>query len=62
MKKQKVTIRDITASLQTIGHEGYADCEVFIKRLDGVYDVGKIKPYETPNGKTFFVIEAESFE
>ena len=58
---KKTTIRDITTTLQTIGHDGYADCEVYIKRLDGVYDVGKIKPYETPNGKKFFVIEAEDF-
>lgn len=58
---KKTTIRDITTTLQTIGHEGYADCEVYIKRLDGVYDVGKIKPYETPNGKKIFVIEAEDF-
>lgn len=58
---KKTTIRDITTTLQTIGHDGYADCEVFIKRLDGVYDVGKIKPYETPNGKKIFVIEAEDF-
>ena len=32
--------------------------DIYIKRLDGVYDVGKIKPYETPEGKVF-VIEAE---
>lgn len=57
----KKTIRDVTTALQTIGHNGYAESEVYIKRLDGVYDVGKIKPYETPEGKVFFGIEAEDF-
>ena len=58
----KKIIRDLTTELQTIDHDGFADCEVVIRRLDAVYKVGKIKPYETPEGKVFFVIEAESYE
>ena len=61
MEKQKVTIRDITASLQTIGHDGYADCEVCIKVHDGFYKIGKISR-AVVHGETtreVFTIEAE---
>ena len=64
MKKQKVTIRDITASLQTIGHDGYADCEVCIKLHDGLYKIGKISRavVHGENTREVFTIEAESCE
>lgn len=64
MEKQKVTIRDITASLQTIGHDGFADCEVCIKVHDGFYKIGKISK-AVVSGETkreVFTIEAESCE
>ena len=64
MEKQKVTIRDITASLQTIGHDGYADCEVCIKVQDGYYRIGKISRAVVHGEHTreVFTIEAESCE
>ena len=58
----KKTIRDVTAALQTIGHEGYADCEICIKLHDGFYKIGKISKAVVHGEKTreVFTIEAES--
>ena len=58
----KKTIRDVTAELQTIGHEGYADCEICIKLHDGFYKIGKISKAVVHGEKTreVFTIEAES--
>lgn len=58
---KKTTIRDITTTLQTIGHEGFADCEICIKMHDGFYKIGKISR-AVVHGKTkreVFTIEAE---
>lgn len=58
----KKTIRDITTELQTIGHDGFADCEVCIKVHDGFYKIGKISR-AVVHGETkreLFTIEAES--
>ena len=62
MKKKKVTVRDFTAILQTIGHDGFADCEICIKLHDGFYRVGKISKavVHGENTKEVFTIEAES--
>ena len=57
----KKTIRDFTAELQTIGHDGFADCEVCIKLHDGFYKIGKISR-AVVHGETkreVFTIEAE---
>ena len=57
----KKTIRDVTTELQTIGHEGYADCEICIKVQDGFYKIGKISR-AVVHGETkreVFTIEAE---
>ena len=58
----KKTIRDFTAELQTIGHDGFADCEICIKLHDGIYRVGKISKavVHGENTKEVFTIEAES--
>jgi hypothetical protein len=61
---KKTTIRDITTTLQTIGHDGYADCEICIKVHDRFYRVGKISR-AVVHGETtreVFTIEAESYE
>lgn len=60
----KKTIRDVTTELQTIGHEGYADCEICIKLHDGFYKIGKISR-AVVSGETkreVFTIEAECCE
>ena len=60
----KKTIRDFTAELQTIGHDGFADCEVCIKLHDGFYKIGKISR-AVVHGETkreVFTIEAEVCE
>ena len=57
----KKTIRDLTTELQTIGHEGFADCEICIKLHDGFYKIGKISR-AVVSGETkreVFTIEAE---
>ena len=38
----KKTIRDFSAELQTIGHDGFADCETCIRVDGGYYRIGKI--------------------
>ena len=57
-------IRDLTAALQTIGHDGFADCEICIKVHDGFYKIGKISKAVVHGEKTreVFTIEAESCE
>lgn len=58
---KKTTIRDITTTLQTIGHDGFADCEICIKVHDGFYKIGKISR-AVVHGETkreVFTIEAE---
>ena len=57
----KKTIRDVTTELQTIGHEGFADCEVCIKVHDGFYKIGKISRAVVYGETTreVFTIEAE---
>lgn len=58
----KKTIRDVTTELQTIGHDGFADCEICIKLHDGFYKIGKISK-AVVSGETkreVFTIEAES--
>ena len=58
----KKTIRDVTTELQTIGHDGFADCEICIKLHDGFYKIGKISK-AVVHGETkreVFTIEAES--
>ena len=57
----KKTIRDVTTELQTIGHDGFADCEICIKLHDGVYKIGKISKAVVHGEKTreVFTIEAE---
>ena len=60
----KKTIRDFTAELQTIGHDGFANCEVCIRVNDGYYRIGKISR-AVVHGETnreVFIIEAESCE
>lgn len=60
----KKTIRDFTAELQTIGHDGFANCEVCIRVNDGYYRIGKISR-AVVHGETtreVFTIEAESCE
>ena len=60
MKKTK--IRDLTTDLQTIGHDGFADCEICIRVNDGYYRIGKISR-AVVHGETtreVFTIEAES--
>ena len=59
MKKVRKNLRELTTELQTLCHEGYSNCEVIINRLDGVYDIGEIKPYSKPSGEIFFVLKAE---
>ena len=59
---KKTVIRDLTAALQTIGHDGFADCEICIKLHDGFYKIGKISK-AVVHGETtreVFTIEAES--
>ena len=55
-------IRDLTTALQTIAHEGYADCEICIKLHDGFYRIGKISKavVHGENTREVFTIEAES--
>ena len=58
---KKTVIRDLTAALQTIGHDGFADCEICIKLHDGFYKIGKISR-AVVHGETtreVFTIEAE---
>ena len=60
----KKTIRDVTTELQTIGHDGFADCEICIKVHDGFYKIGKISR-AVVHGETkreVFTIEAEVCE
>ena len=60
----KKTIRDFTAELQTIGHDGFADCEICIRVDDGYYRIGKISR-TVVSGETkreVFTIEAECVE
>lgn len=52
------TIGNVGTILQTFGHEGIAECPVFIQRLDAIYEVGEIKVYSNPNGDKFCIIEA----
>lgn len=60
----KKTIRDFAAELQTIGHDGFADCEVCIRVHDGYYRVGKISRavVSGENKREVFTIEAECVE
>ena len=61
---KKTTIRDITTTLQTIGHDGYANCEICIKVQDGFYKIGKISRAVVRGEATreVFTIEAEVCE
>jgi len=55
---------ELTNKLQDLCHEGYSNCDIVIKVLDGFYkagDVLKVLPYGKENIETItsFAIEAE---
>lgn len=53
------TVGSVATEVQTIGHEGFADIPVYIKRLDAMYEVGKIKLQENGFGLKVCIIEAK---
>ena len=55
------TVGEVGTAIQTIGHEGFADCNLFIQRLDALYKVGEIKVVEK-GGIKFCVVEARGLD
>lgn len=55
------TVGEVGTAIQTIAHEGYADCNLFIQRLDALYKVGEIKVIDK-DGMKFCVIEARGLD
>lgn len=53
------TVGNVATDLQTIAHEGFADIPVYIKRLDAMYKVGKVKLENNGLGSLFCIIEAK---
>ena len=56
------TLRELTAELQTLCHEGYSDCPVLTSVLEAHYNVGEIHKMEVgndDNSKTYFVLGTE---
>ena len=57
------SLRDLTAELQTLCHEGYSDCPVLVSVLEAHYKAGGIHKMTVGNGdvadRTYFVIDTE---
>ena len=56
------TLRELTAELQTLCHEGYSDCPVLISVLEAHYNVGEVHKMEVGDensSRTYFVLDTE---
>lgn len=56
------TLRELTAELQTLCHEGYSDCPVLTSVLEAHYNVGEVRKMEVGddnNSRTYFVLGTE---
>lgn len=59
-------LRDLTAELQTLCHEGYSDCPVLVSVLEAHYKAGDVHKMSIGNDddpknlKIYFVIDTET--
>ena len=57
------TLRELTAELQTLCHDGYSNCPVLVSVLEAHYKAGDVLKMSVGNdeadSRTYFVIDTE---
>ena len=57
------TLRELTAELQTLCHEGFSECPVLTSVLEAIYKIGDVHKMTVGNNerdrKTYFVLDTE---